>query len=235
MKKFTSIPLVFLSLLVLFNACSGDQSARNSIEKTPANEFESKTANEKNKISSKKQILFFGNSLTAAYGIEEEEGFVSLIQNRIDSLKLNYICVNAGLSGETTAAGKNRIEWIMKNNEPDVFILELGGNDGLRGIDPQSSKANLLSIINVVRNKNPETKILLAGMEAPPNMGETYTKAFRGIYTELAQAYKLKLIPFLLEGVGGITDLNLKDGIHPNQKGQLIVTETIWKYLESML
>jgi len=134
-----------------------------------------------------------------------------------------------------TAGGKNRIDWVLKNNDPTIFILELGGNDGLRGIDPSSSKDNLQSIIDVVKAKNPNTKILLAGMEAPPNMGSGYTSSFRKIYSELAKENDVNLIPFLLDRVGGIKAYNQADGIHPNEAGQVLVAENIWKYLEPMI
>ena len=182
----------------------------------------------------KKIILFFGNSLTAAYRIDPSKGFVALIQKRIDSLGLNYKTVNAGLSGETTAGGKERIDWLLRQPLA-IFVLELGGNDGLRGIDPASSYQNLQSIIDKVKAKYPATKIILAGMEAPPNMGQAFTSEFRNIYPRLAKKNELILIPFLLENVAGIPSLNLPDGIHPNIAGQRIVTENLWAVLKDLL
>lgn len=186
------------------------------------------------KTGDKKRIIFFGNSLTAAYGLDPQQGFVALIQKKLDSLGLNYQTVNAGLSGETTAGGRERVDWIL-NQPVDIFILELGGNDGLRGIDPASSKENLQAIIDAVRKKYPQAEIILAGMEAPPNMGQEFTAAFRKMYPDLAQKNDVKLIPFLLEGVGGESDLNLPDGIHPNEKGHKIVAENIWEVLQPVL
>ena len=181
-----------------------------------------------------KTILFFGNSLTAGYGLEPSQAFPAIIQEKIDSLGLNYTVINSGLSGETTAGGRNRIGWVLRQ-KVDVFVLELGGNDGLRGIELESTRKNLQAIIDTVRAKNPDVQIVLAGMQIPPNMGTDYTSKFRTIYPELAQKNNLPLIPFLLEGVGGIAKLNLPDGIHPTAEGHLIVAENVWKVLEPIL
>jgi acyl-CoA thioesterase-1 len=177
-------------------------------------------------------VLFFGNSLSAGYGLNdpETEAFPGRIQAKIDSAGLPFKVVNAGLSGETTAGGKNRIDWVMR--QPiDIFVLELGGNDGLRGIDPEETYRNLQSIIDQVKARYPEVKIVLAGMEAPPNLGEQYTTAFRSVYPRLAEANEVVLIPFLLEGVGGVPELNLPDGIHPTARGHQRVADLIWPYL----
>ena len=177
-----------------------------------------------------KIILFFGNSLTAGYGIDLSEAFPALIQTIIDSVGLNYKVVNAGLSGETTASGKNRVEWVMRQ-KVDVFILELGGNDGLRGISPEETRRNLQDIIDIVRAKNSETILVLAGMQIPPNMGELYATQFRKIFPDIASSNDALLIPFLLEGVGGEKDLNQRDGIHPTAEGHRIVARNIWSVL----
>ena len=184
--------------------------------------------------NSRKKIIFFGDSLTAGYGITMEEAFPNLIQQRIDSLDLPYEVVNAGLSGETTAGGANRIDWILRS-EPAVFILELGGNDGLRGLSPDQTRANLVSMIEKVRGKYPNAVILLAGMQMFPNMGPEYIEQFKETFPEVAKAKEVHLIPFLLEGVGGEEDLNQSDGIHTNVAGHKIVAETVWKYLEPHL
>ena len=182
----------------------------------------------------KKNILFFGNSLTAALGIDPALGFAGLIGKRLDSLGLPYKVTNAGLSGETTAAGKERVAWILKQ-PVDIFVLELGGNDALRGIKPDASFQNLQSIIDQVKMTYPNCKIVLAGMQAPVNMGATYSKAFKGNYPTLAKANHLTLIPFLLEGVGGEAKLNQADGIHPTAEGHRIIAEGIWKVLKTVL
>lgn len=183
---------------------------------------------------SPKTILFFGNSLTAGYGLDPSEAFPALIQKKIDSLNLPYKVINSGLSGETTAGGKSRISWVLRE-KVDVFVLELGGNDGLRGIDVESTRQNLQAIIDTVKVKNPDTRIVIAGMQIPPNMGPDYTARFRDIFSTLAQKNNTALIPFLLEGVGGIPALNLPDGIHPTAEGHKIVAGNVWNVLQPIL
>jgi acyl-CoA thioesterase-1 len=192
------------------------------------------TEQEKKLESPKKTILFFGNSLTAGYGIDLEDSFVGLIADRVDSLGLDYRVINAGLSGETTASGLSRLEWFLEE-EPAIFILELGANDGLRGITLTETKKNLKSIIQKVRAQYPETTFLLAGMQIPPNMGQEYINEFKEIYPAVAEEENVALIPFLLEGVAGNPELNLPDGIHPTEEGHLIVSETVWQYLVELL
>lgn len=181
-----------------------------------------------------KTIIFFGDSLTAGYGIDPSYRFTSLIENKISEKNLNYNVINAGLSGETTAGGLRRINWILKK-QCDVLVLCLGGNDGLRGIDVNFTEDNLKQMIDIARQKNPKVKILLMGMESPPNMGEDYTKAFRNIFSNVAKEKKTAFIPFLLEGVGGKPELNLPDQVHPNPKGHKILAETVWTELKDLL
>jgi len=217
-----------LSFYLIISAC-GQQN--NAPESAPA-------ATEKKDsiitIHSSKTILFFGNSLTAGYGVDPSQAFPAIIQKKLDSFQLPFKAINAGVSGETTAGGLGRIDWILRQ-APDVFVLELGGNDGLRGIPLTETRKNLQAIINRVREKRPETKIILAGMMMPPNMGPQYTREFQSIYPDLAAANKIPLIPFLLEGVGGDPRLNQSDGIHPNPEGHRIVAENVWKVLKSIL
>lgn len=184
--------------------------------------------------TTKKTILFFGNSLTAGYGIDPEESFAGRIQTRLDSLKKEFRVINGGLSGETTAGGLSRLDWFLEE-EPYLFVLELGGNDGLRGIPLTETKKNLLAIIDKVQAKYPNTKIILAGMQIPPNMGKEYTEEFKAIYPAVAKEKNIELIPFLLEGVAGNPDLNLPDGIHPTPEGHRIVMETLWPYISKAL
>jgi len=179
-------------------------------------------------------ILFFGNSLTAGYGLDPEQAFPALIQQKIDSLGLLYQVVNAGLSGETTTGGLGRIDFLLRRPFA-VVVIELGGNDGLRGINPALSKQNLQGIIDRVKQKLPLAKIMLVGMEAPPSMGQDFTKAFSQMYPALAQANQVALVPFLLERVGGDPKLNLPDGIHPTAEGHAIVAMTVWKTLKPLL
>jgi acyl-CoA thioesterase-1 len=182
----------------------------------------------------RENIVFFGNSLTAGYGVDPSEAFPSLIQAKINSLKLPYQVINAGLSGETSAGGNSRIDWVLRQ-PVYIFVLELGGNDGLRGIPRSETTKNLQVIIDKVRRKYPSAKIILAGMQIPPSMGEKYTSEFRAVFQQLAVRNKIYLIPFLLEGVGGVPGLNQQDGIHPNEEGHKIVAENIWKVLKPML
>jgi acyl-CoA thioesterase I len=186
--------------------------------------------------TTKRNIVFFGNSLTAGYGLDDvSQGFVGLLQNRIDSLNMPYHCINAGVSGETTAGGAARVDFVISQQPVDIFVLELGGNDALRGITPESSSQNLQTIIDKVRGKYPSVKIILAGMEAPRNMGSAFIKSFHDMYPILAKKNNIPLIPFILECVGGVESLNQKDGIHPTNEGNKIIAETIWHILKDVL
>jgi len=218
--------LILLSALVI-SSC-GNSTTQNSESQEAAD------STEVVEIAQQKTILFFGNSLTAGYGIEQEDAFPGLIQSKIDSLGLDYRVINGGLSGETTAGGLSRLDWFLEE-APTIFILELGGNDGLRGIELNETKRNLNGIIDKVRSKYPETKIILAGMQIPPNMGQDYTEKFSSIFPEVAEEKDVTLIPFLLENVGGIPELNLPDGIHPTEEGHKIVANTIWPFIESAI
>jgi acyl-CoA thioesterase I len=181
-----------------------------------------------------KHILFFGNSLTAGFGVSPNQAFPALIGRRIDSLHLPYQVTNAGLSGETSAGGKNRIGWVLRQ-PVDIFVLELGANDGLRGIPVTETAANLQAIIDAVKAKYPAARIVLAGMQIPPNMGAAYATAFRDTFRQLAAKNKAALIPFLLQGVGGIPGLNQQDGIHPTAEGHKIVANNVWRVLKPLL
>lgn len=226
MQKTSVIKLFFL--LSVFTACSNKQKPANIPNKDSVKEKETTvTQNVKN-------IIFLGNSITAGYGVGESQAFPALIQKKIDSLKLSYKVINAGISGETSADGLSRINWVLKQ-PVDIFVLELGGNDGLRGIPLEQTSRNLQAIIDTVKRKYSTAKIILAGMEIPPNMGKKYTDEFRALYGELAKKNKTLLIPFLLKGVGGEPDLNQADGIHPNEKGHKIVAENVWAVLKDIL
>ena len=172
----------YLLLLILFSMTIFSSCSENKTSKTQALES---VENEPVEKESKKTILFFGNSLTAGYGIDKEDSFAGLTQQRLDSLGLDYRVINGGLSGETTAGGFSRLDWFLEE-EPYIFVLELGGNDGLRGIQLSETRSNLEKIIDEVRNKYPETHIILAGMQIPPNMGQEYTDEFKYIYPEVA-------------------------------------------------
>jgi acyl-CoA thioesterase I len=218
--------IILLCIITLFYNCTND--------KKPVADSQTTEAKDSVAADKKKTIVFYGNSLTAGYGLSPSQAFPALIQKKIDSLGLPYMVINAGVSGETSSGGKTRIDWILRQ-PVDIFILELGANDGLRGIPLAETKKNLQDIVDKVMAKNPETKLLFAGMQIPPNMGQAYTTEFKNIFTELAEKNKMALVPFLLEGVGGEPHLNLEDGIHPNEEGHRIVASNLWKQLEKLL
>jgi acyl-CoA thioesterase-1 len=184
--------------------------------------------------SEQKRILFFGDSITAGLGVDQSQAFPALIQYKIDSVGLNYEVINGGLSGETSAGGLRRIDWVLQR-KVDIFVLELGGNDGLRGIELSSTKNNLQQIINKVETKYPEVQIILAGMQVPPNLGQEYTKQFESIYPELAEENDLPIIPMILDKIGGNENLMQGDGIHPTPEGHQVIAETIWEKLKPRL
>ena len=223
MKKASTI---IAGIIILFSACTNNKKSQDSNQ----NNTTKKTVT----VTKKKTIVFYGNSLTAGYGVSPSEAFPAIIQKKIDSLGLPYNVINAGVSGETSSGGKTRIDWILRESI-DIFILELGANDGLRGTPLSETKKNLQDIIDKVKARYPGSKLIFAGMEIPPNMGQAYTTEFRNIYTDLAAKNKMTLIPFLLEGVGGEPELNQADGIHPTAEGHLIVAENVWKQLEKLL
>ncbi len=232
-KRLQRITWIFLVLLCssLFEGCTSTVREDGSEGKS------SKDVPSKRSLESRdgaRHIVFFGNSLTAGYGLEESQAFPALLQARLDSLDLPYVAVNAGLSGETTSGGLNRIDWVL-NQPMDIFVLELGANDALRGFDLKHTTSNLQGIIDKVRAKHPTIPFILAGMKAPPNMGAAYTQDFENIFPSLAQANDLALIPFLLDGVAGNSNLNLSDGKHPNEEGQRIVLENVWSILKPFL
>ncbi|WP_416448314.1 arylesterase [Leeuwenhoekiella sp. A2] len=217
-------------VLSLFVSC-GDKPKDAKNEEQPQN---TENTTEPEKTDGSNTILVFGDSLTAGYGLDPNDAFSAVLQSKLDSLGYDYNVVNAGLSGETTASGKNRISWVLKQNV-DIFILELGANDGLRGIPLDETRTNLQAIIDTVRNKDPETNIVLAGMQIPPNMGQEYTADFRQIFPDLAAKNDVFLIPFLLENVAGIPSLNQADGIHPTVEGHKIVAKNVWEVINPLL
>lgn len=174
----------------------------------------------------KTTILFFGDSLTAGYGLSKEQAFPYIIEQELKEDGHEVDVINAGLSGETSAGGLNRIDWILK--QPiDIFVLELGANDGLRGIPVETTTKNLQAIIDKVKKKYPDVKIIIAGMMVPPNLGQEYSRNFRKMFEILADKNDAMLIPFLLDGVAGDDSLNLPDGIHPNVEGHKIVADNV--------
>jgi acyl-CoA thioesterase I len=180
-----------------------------------------------------KTILFFGDSLTAGYGLSMEEAFPALVEKKLTKNGKAAKVVNAGLSGETSAGGLTRIDWVLRQ-PVDIFVLELGANDGLRGLPLDQTRKNLQAIIDKVKAKNPRAKIVIAGMLVPPNMGPDYTSKFRKIFPEIAQTNKATLIPFLLQDVAGDEKLNQADGIHPNVEGHKKVADNVYKVITSV-
>lgn len=181
-------------------------------------------------------IVFFGDSLTAGYGLGNPtaEAYPALIQRKIERERLPWRTVNAGLSGETSAGGLRRVDWILRQ-PVDVFVLALGANDGLRGISPAVTRNNLQQIIERVRARNPRSKIVVAGMQMPAAMGADFAREFQAVFPAVAEKYEATLLPFLLEGVGGQLELNQPDRIHPNVAGHQRIAETVWKVLEPLL
>lgn len=221
----------YFSLLMLLLGCKDQIVSKKEVLDVKEDQITTKN----NANNSTKKIVFFGDSLTAGYGLEDvDDAYPSIIQTKIDSLQLKYTVINSGISGETTAGGKNRINWVL-NQKPDVFVLELGANDGLRGLPLQETRNNLQFMIDVLQKKYPDCKIVLAGMQIPPNMGQDYTTGFKNIFPELAQKNNISLIPFLLENVGGVPELNQADGIHPTKKGHQILAKNVWDVLKNIL
>lgn len=181
-----------------------------------------------------KRIVVLGDSIAAGFGVDLDQAYPALLQEKVDAAKLPYTVVNAGLSGDTTAGGLRRINWILKQ-PADVLVLELGGNDGLRGIPVSETRANLQAIIDRTRAKYPNAKILIAGMKMPANMGPEYTADFEKVFPEIAEKNGAALVPFLLENVGGKPELNQPDRIHPTPEGHRIVAENVWPALEKLL
>ena len=182
-------------------------------------------------------VVYLGDSLTAGYGLPrgEEQAFPALIDAKADSLGIAIRTVNAGLSGDTSAGGLRRLDWLASRQTIDVLVLALGANDGLRGLPVDALKQNLEAIIAQARDANPDVQIVLAGMLVPTNMGGAYGERFAEVYREVAAEKGVELIPFLLDGVGGVRALNQPDGVHPTAEGQQVMAETVWQTLRSVL
>ncbi len=222
-----------LTFCILFG-CGGETAQPSPDESTVSDEVrpDAPSANPK---SDRQTVVFLGDSLSAGYGLNDSaDAFPSLIQKKIDELGWKFEVVNAGVSGDTTAGGLRRIDWLLKR-PIDVLILELGGNDGLRGVALDETRRNLQGIIDRARAKYPDVSIVVAGMMIPPNLGPEYTGDFNSIFPELARRNDAALIPFLLDGVGGRPDLNQPDGIHPTEEGHRIVADLVWNYLKPVL
>ncbi|WP_166585975.1 arylesterase [Mucilaginibacter agri] len=228
MHQFKKCAVALFALLAM--GCGDKKTSDNTATDTATSKPATKQA-----ATNTKTILVFGDSLTAGYGLDDvSESFPGVIKARIDSLKLPYNVINAGVSGETSAGGLSRIDWVLKQ-KPDIFLLELGANDGLRGNSVQQTIDNLQAIIDKVKAKYPAAKIILLGMQVPPSMGQKYVSDFKKMYPDLAEKNHIGLVPFLLDGVGGNPKLNQADGIHPNPTGAKIVAENVWRVLQPQL
>jgi acyl-CoA thioesterase-1 len=186
------------------------------------------------RTDTRRVILFVGTSLTAGLGVDQDSAYPAVIQRRLDSLHLDWRAQNAGVSGETSAGALRRLPWLLQAPFA-ILVIETGANDGLRGLDPDSTRANIEAIVAAVRAHDSTTRIVLVGMEAPPNMGPRFTGRFRALFPALARKDHVALVPFLLTGVAGIDSLNQTDGIHPTPRGHRIVADNVWRVLGPMI
>lgn len=208
--------------LILALACAGEA------EQAPPSQGTTTAADDRG------SVVFLGTSLTAGLGLDPSEAYPALIQARIDAAGLPFVVVNAGVSGETSAGARQRIDWLLQR-PVDVLVVETGANDGLRGIDPSALRGNLDAILDRAGEKDPRPSLVVVGMEAPPNLGTRYTSAFREVFREVAEEHEATFIPFLLEGVAGVERLNQGDGIHPTAEGQRLMADIVWRALEPVL
>lgn len=218
-------------------ACGGRDAARDTATSTkPSAPAESPAVVDSAPVplDGRRTILFLGTSLTAGLGLEPDSAFPQMIQRKIDASKLPYQVVNAGVSGETSAGLLRRLDWVLRR-QADVVVVETGANDGLRGLPVSATRATIGNVLARIRRERPDATVLLVQMEAPPNLGPEYTSVFHAMFPELAREHGATLLPFLLEGVAGETRLNQSDGIHPNNAGEKIVAENVWRVLRPML
>jgi acyl-CoA thioesterase I len=242
--KSVTLRAIFASFLVVFpllTACGRDAerdpssgppaaTAKPALEAAPASLTRSTRRSD---LATAPRIIVLGDSLTAGLGLPVEESFPSLIQQRLDKAGLRYLVLNAGVSGDTSAGGLRRLDFSMTDGDPKVLIVALGGNDGLRGLQPEQLERNLAAIIERAQSKG--LRVILAGMEAPPNFGQEYATQFRQAFRDVALQKRVLFLPFLLNNVAGKPELNQADGIHPNQQGTRIVADNVWTVLEPLL
>jgi len=229
----TAFAVACTAVASLWVACGGDAGSRTRVDADPpaASAAPPEPTRPAGTVA-RARIVALGDSLTAGLGLQAEESYPALLQERIDELSLPYDVVNAGVSGDTSAGGLRRLDWALDGNVA-FLIVALGGNDALRGLPPDELRQNLESIIERAESKDIE--VILAGMEAPPNLGGDYTASFRGVYRSLAEEHDVTLVPFLLADVAGIQALNQRDGIHPNVEGTRKVADHVWAVLRPML
>jgi acyl-CoA thioesterase-1 len=228
------LPRVFLIALTLGSGCGKNEGGRTGAQGrrlSPGTEAASAGESAGTRAGT---VLFLGTSLTAGYGLDPEQAYPAILERKIREAGLPYRVVNAGVSGETSAGALRRLDWLLR--QPfDVLVLETGANDMLRGADLDSTRANIQAILDRIRGDRPEARIVLVGLRAPRNLGPAYAARFRAMYADLARENRVAFVPYLLEGVGGRSDLNLTDGIHPNAAGQEKVAENVWKVLKEEL
>lgn len=223
-----------LSLLAVAG-CGGSTSSTQSTsssQTTPATSAPAAAPEQPAHADQRPRVVFLGDSITAGLGLTPEQAYPTLIQQKIDAESLGFHVVNAGVSGDTSAGGLSRLDWAL-DGDVKVMVVALGGNDGLRGLPPEELQKNLASIIE--RAQARKIAVVLAGMEAPPNFGQTYTVSFRRVYADVAKQYGVPLVPFLLQGVAGIEGLNQRDGIHPTAEGARTVADNVWTVLRPTL
>jgi acyl-CoA thioesterase-1 len=228
---YWTLPVV-IALTLIFAACQRTEQPSDQPEIARTGDATPTPSPNPAEAEERPAIIAFGDSLTAGFGLTEEQSYTTLLQRRLDEKGYPYRVINAGVSGDTSAGGARRIDWALQGNAK-FLILELGANDALRGQPVPELKKNLAQIIERAQSRG--LTVILAGMEAPPNMGQEYSQAFRQAYADLAKQYKLVFIPFVLEGVGGVSELNQADGIHPNPEGEKLMMENVWRVLEPLL
>ncbi|MBT8400845.1 MAG: arylesterase, partial [Rhodothermia bacterium] len=212
-------------------AKSGSRLAGPNAESSESGGVAGSESDSVQRVADLPRVLIIGDSITAGFGLQEDQAFPALLQSRIDSAGYSYEVVNAGLSGETTSGGARRIDWLLRGGA-DVLVIELGGNDGLRGISPDVTEENLRTIIQTMREENEDATIILGGMRMPLNMGSSYREEFESVFPRVADDTNVIFIPHILEGVGGVPELNQPDGIHPTAEGQRIIADLVWEFLE---
>jgi acyl-CoA thioesterase-1 len=234
MRAMHDFRLIITCTLVLAAGCQRGDTAAGNGERQRADAATQTEGSASRQPATRRTIVFAGTSLTAGLGLDPDSAYPRLIQRKIDSAGLDFESVNAGVSGETTAGLLQRLDWLLRGNF-DVFVIESGANDGLRGVAVEAIEANLRAIITRVREARPQAKIFLVQMEALPNYGRSYGTAFHDLYVRVARESGVGLLPFLLDGVAGRAELNQGDGIHPNDVGEQKVAETVWRALEPEL
>ena len=233
MRSILVPPLPLLVVAVLMIGCAGSERNASEVSEEDSRE-RAASAPDGVPPGGRETVLFLGTSLTAGLGLQPEEAFPALIQQKVDSAGLPFRVVNAGVSGETSAGALRRLDWLLRQDF-EVLVLETGANDMLRGTNVDSTRANIQAIVDRVRAARPDVRIVLAGMLAAPNLGRRYGSRFREIYPSIAKENEIPLIPFLLEDVGGVAAMNQADGMHPNQEGHAAVAATVWEVLEPVL